>query len=72
MKIVIKNLIPQSIVTFNKDCKKVRYDSKVVGKIIEFIETNTGIDAVAEITNKKLINKLRNGNHNINLNDSQN
>jgi len=36
-------------------------------KIIEFIETDTGIDAIAEITNKKLISKLRNGNHNINL-----
>jgi hypothetical protein len=71
MKIIIKNLIPQSITTFNKDSKRIRYAGKDVGKIIEFIETDTGIDAIAEITNKKLIIKLRNGNHNINLNKGE-
>lgn len=58
MKILIKNLIPLSVEINNKDNKKG------VGKIIKFIRTNTGIDAIAEITNKKLINKLKNENSN--------
>jgi hypothetical protein len=62
MKIIIKDLIPISVEAFNKNNKKVRYAGKDVGKIIEFIITDNGIDAIAEITNKKLISKLRNEN----------
>ena len=63
MKIIIKNLIPHSISIFKVNDNKVRYTGKIVGKIIEFIETKKGIDVIAEITNKKLICKLRNENN---------
>lgn len=63
MKIRIMNLIPQSIESLKKTDMKVRYAGKNVGVIKQFIYTKNGIDAIANITNKKLISKLQNQLH---------
>jgi hypothetical protein len=58
MKIRIINLIPQSIESFKVSGNKIRYARRTVGKILSFEKTTKGIDAIAEITDKKLISKL--------------
>jgi hypothetical protein len=58
MKIRITNLIPESIGEFKKDGNRVRFAGRTVGKVTEFIQTDNGLDAIAVITDKKLISKL--------------
>jgi len=56
-RFIVKNLIPISCETVRSN--DVKHNNKNVGKIIEFVETYDGIDAVIEITDKSMLKKLK-------------
>jgi hypothetical protein len=58
MKIRIKNLIPYSC-DFSCSNKKISKNNKTVGKIIKFIKTKDGIDAIGEITDIITIKEIK-------------
>ena len=58
MKIIIKNLIPYSC-DFKCSNKKIKRGDKTIGKIIKFIKTKDGIDAIAEINDKITIKEIK-------------
>lgn len=62
LKLKIKNLIPLSC-NFKNSSQNITKDEKIVGKIIEFITTEEGIDVIAEITDKETIEEIKGKNN---------
>jgi len=60
MKIRIKNLIPISCDTEGANTS-ISKNNKNVGKIIKFIKTKDGIDAIAEITDIITMKEIKGG-----------